>query len=113
MTRDLIEREYELLEALLAAEFPGVAELRAQAASVRAGREGLIVDLMVDPLAPAAPVVARVPVQAVVDGEGYDGGLLLVVDDGRLSAIEYWWVTEDPPLSMPPLAVVGRAIPTA
>ena len=50
--------------------------------------------------------------QAVVDGDGYDGGLLLYVDEGSLSAFEYWWVTEDPPAVMPPLSAIGSPIAT-
>jgi hypothetical protein len=40
-------------------------------------REGMIVDLRVSADGPPAAVVNRTPVQAVVDGDGYDGGLLL------------------------------------
>jgi hypothetical protein len=49
-------------------------------------------------------------VQAVVDGDGYDGGLLLYVDEGSLSGLEYWWVTKDPPAVMPPLSAIGSPI---
>jgi len=77
---------------------------------VTARREGLIIDLVVELGTPRAKVRARVPVQAVVDGDGYDGGLLLYVDEGSLSALEYWWVTEDPPAVMPPLSAIGPPI---
>jgi hypothetical protein len=66
--------------------------------------------LAVEPGAPKAKVLARVPVQAVVDGDGYDGGLLLYVDEGSLSALEYWWVTEDPAAVMPPPSAIGSPI---
>lgn len=110
MTRPLSQREHDILDLLLSANFPGVDELRVQAVTVLADREGLIIDLVVDPSQPRADVIQRTPVHAVVDGDGYDGGLLLFVDDGTLSALEYWWVTEDPPSEFPPLSAVGRPI---
>ena len=70
----------------------------------------MIIDLVVDDVAPLAAVPSRMPVHAVVDGDGYDGGLLLFVDDGRLSALEYWWVTEDMPDEFPPLSSIGQPI---
>ncbi len=70
----------------------------------------MIMDLIVADGLPLAWVVARIPVQAVVDGGGYDGGLLLYVDGGRLSALEYWWVTEDEPAELPPLTATGQPI---
>ncbi len=70
-------------------------------------RDGMVVDLVVSEGLPNASVVSRTPVQAVVDGDGYDGGLLLFVDDGRLSALEYWWVTEEVPDEFPPASAIG------
>ncbi|HEY1487704.1 MAG TPA: hypothetical protein VGF84_16470 [Micromonosporaceae bacterium] len=70
----------------------------------------MIVELRVDPGLARAEVINRVPVQAVVDGHGHDGGLLLYVDDGRLSAIEYWWVTEEMPGEFPPAETIGAPI---
>jgi len=77
---------------------------------VTARREGLIIHLVVEPGTPKANVLARVPVQAVVDGDGYAGGLLLNVDEGSLSALEYCCATEDPPAVMPPLSAIGSPI---
>jgi hypothetical protein len=109
--RPLSERERDILDLRLAADFPGFKELRQQAASVSVEREGMIIDLIVTEETPrAAAVINRTPVQAVVDGDGYDGGLHLFVDDGRLSALEYWWVTEERPDVMPPLAAIGAPI---
>ena len=110
MPRPLSAREREILDLLLSVEFPGVTELREQARSVTADREGMIIDLIVGDELPRAEVLSRTPVQAVVDGDGYDGGLLLFVDDGQLSALEYWWVTEEKPSMLPPLSAVGRPI---
>jgi hypothetical protein len=106
----LSSRERAILDLLLSADFPGVEALRAQAQGVAAEREGLIIDLLAPANSPSAQVVGRTPVQAVVDGDGYDGGLLLFVDHGQLSALEYWWVTEDPPDDFPPLSAVGHPI---
>lgn len=110
MARVLNAREQAILEWLLSVDFPGVDALRQQARSAAAEPDGLIIDLVVDPDTTRARVLDRVPVQAVVDGDGFDGGLLLYVDDGRLSGIEYWWVTENPPEEMPPLSAVGNPI---
>ncbi len=70
----------------------------------------MVIDLIVSAERSPAAVVSRTPVQAVVDGDGYDGGLLLFVDDGQLSALEYWWVTEEPPCVMPPLTAIGAPL---
>lgn len=111
VTRLLSDRERDVLDLLLSVDFPGAVELRQQATSVSAEREGMIIDLIVSDGSPRAAVVNRTPVQAVVDGDGYDGGLILFVDDGRLSALEYWWVTEERPDVMPPLTAIGAPIP--
>lgn len=110
MPRSLSPRERTILDLLLSANFPGVEALRVQAQAVTAERDGLIIDLLPPQNSPTAQVVNRTPVQAVVDGDGYDGGLLLFVDDGLLSALEYWWVTEEPPTELPPLSAVGHPI---
>jgi hypothetical protein len=108
--RPLATREVDVLRLLLSVDFPGVEELRDQATSASAEGKGMIVDLIVDEELPRAEVVSRTPVQAVVDGDGYDGGLLLFVDNGQLSAIEYWWGTEEMPEVFPPTSAVGKPI---
>ena len=110
VTRSLSPRERAALDALLAADFGGAPELRSQAESVLASNDGMVVDLVVDRALPTATVVHRVPVQAVVDGADYDGGLILYVEEGRLSGLEYWWVTEDKPDDFPPASAVGRPV---
>ena len=112
MARPLSARERELLDLLLSADFPGVEELREQAGSVSADGARMVIDLIVSEDAPRATVVSRTPVQAVVDGDGYDGGLLLFVDQGQLSGLEYWWVTEEEPDVFPPPSAVGQPIPS-
>lgn len=107
VNRALRPRERAALDTLLAAEFAGVGELRAQAETALAANDTLVVDLIVDSSLPKAVVSHRVPVEAPVDGAGYDGGLILYVDDGRLSALEYWWVTEEPPNGFPPAVAIS------
>lgn len=108
--RPLSPRERATLDLLLSVDFPGAEALRKQALSASAEGKHMVVGLVIDERLPRAKVISRTPVQAVVDGDGYDGGLLLFVDDGRLSALEYWWVTEDMPDVFPPLSAVGQPI---
>jgi hypothetical protein len=58
------------------------------------------VDLTVEDIAPLAEVASQVPVEADVLG-GQGGGLILFVDEGRLSCLEYWSV-DDKPAEFPP-----------
>lgn len=99
MNRALKSSERAALDVLLAADFPGAVELRAQAPTARVidtCKCGCpTINLTVDQAAPVADVTSRVPVQADVV-EGQDGGLLLFVDDGRLSCLEYWTVDGTP-----------------
>jgi hypothetical protein len=64
----------------------------------------------VDEFLPKAADSGRVPVEAAVDGAGHAGGLMLWVDDGRLSALEYWWVTEKAPDGFPPASAIGMPV---
>ncbi len=110
VNRALHPRERNALDILLAAEFAGADELRAQAETALAANDTLVVDLIVDRSLPKAVVSHRVPVEAAVDGAGYVGGLILYVDDGRLSALEYWWVTEEAPDGFPPAAAISTPV---
>jgi hypothetical protein len=96
--RDLTETEARTVRALLALEFPGVVELRAQLSHARVvGRCDCgcpTVDLLVSEAAPRSPVETRArlaPVEGLVaaDEEGLPGEIILFVDDGRLSSLEY------------------------
>jgi hypothetical protein len=49
-------------------------------------------------------------VQAAADGAGHGGGLILYVDDGWLSALEYWWVTEERHGAFPPALAIGAPV---
>jgi hypothetical protein len=101
--RPLTASERGALDALLAVDFPGVAELRIQARTVRA-TEGCAcgcptVNLEVDSEAPRAAVTSGVPVEANVVDEG--AGLILFVADGRLSLLEYWTTEDETPTEFP------------
>ena len=69
--------------------------------------EGLIIDLVVGERLPAARVRNRAPVEASVH-EGDDvGGLILFVEGGRLSALEYWWTSDQKPREFLPASAIG------
>jgi len=104
--RPLASNERELLDALLRREFPGVGELRLQARQTSASPGctcgcGTIA-LHVPDDSPRSSASHLVPVEGtVVTAEGEPiGGLLLFVDDGRLSSLEVYAYGDDP-LPMP------------
>ena len=97
-TRELSHRERELLDRLLAADFPGVKELRQQAPSV-VGRscdcgQCASVHLIVnrDAAAPPSAATGQVPSRAELPSttEHPGGGLVLTVEDGYLSYLEVY-----------------------
>jgi hypothetical protein len=104
--RSLNESERQVLALLLAQDFPGAAELREQVDSARVSRQCDCgcpsVDLVVDGDVPHAAVVSRTPVNAQVAG-GVGGGLIVFVDDGRLSGLEYYSAEDHVPGSWPEL----------
>ena len=102
--RPLLPRERALLDLLLAEDFPGAPELRLQAASVRgrlSNNDPTMVELqVVDPNAPRAEVITRVPVEAEVIGVTPPQEVLIHVVDGRLDCLElvtYGTVLEELP----------------
>jgi hypothetical protein len=113
VARSLLPNERAALDALLDCEFEGAAALRAQAISVLADGSGLIIDLVVDHSLPPADVTTRVPVGAPVIGDdgAWSNGLILFVQEGRLSALEYWWTTDEMPDSFPEPAKIGPPEP--
>ena len=109
--RPLSQQESAALRALLSCDFVGGDALRRQAESATASGDGLIIDLIVDPSLPAAVVTSRVPVDVpVIDPEGNHGGLLLFVDDGRLSGLEYWWTGDAKPDDFPDSGWLGEPV---
>ncbi len=111
MARPLLVNERAALYALLACDFEGVSELRRQARTVTTDGSGLIINV-VDPAEPAAPMVATVPVEAPVrDSNGsLVNGLMIFTTEGRLSALEYWWTTEEMPNAFPESEQIGPPI---
>jgi hypothetical protein len=94
---------------LLATEvFDGVDLLRQQVPEAFATRqwiEGLpSIDLTVGETVPAAPGRVMSPIHRLVqDDSGTEiGFILLWIDSGRLSALEYAWFTDDAPTELPP-----------
>lgn len=91
--RPLLPRERALLDLLLTENSPGAAGLRLQSASVR-GRlwnddDPTLVELqVVDPAAPRAEVITRVPVEAETINGTLPHQLLVHVVDGLLNCLE-------------------------
>jgi len=110
--RSLSEPERLVLGALLAPDFPGAAELRAQLTRVQViGKCDCgcpTVDLAVPPDVAPSPVTTRARLAPVegrvtpVAGEP-PGDIILFVDDGRLSCLEYVSYDEPSPAEWPPL----------
>ncbi len=104
--RPLSPVERGVLDGALRLDFPGVAALRRQAVPAQ-GTRGCdcgcgTIALHVPEQVPEAHVTDRTPADGtVVDADGAAvGGLLLFVDDGRLSALEVYSL-DDEVLAMP------------
>jgi hypothetical protein len=106
--RALTRAERDVLDFMLSRDFPGAEELRSQvpvARVVAVWVEGLpSVDLAVPTTVDRAPVPDG-PIRngsEVRDEAGeYVGEVIVWATDGYLSAIEYAWVTDAPPTSLP------------
>lgn len=102
--RPLTGGERQLLDGLLAHEFPGVRELREQVSSARAipgcGCGCGTIDFVLEAgaHAPASTAQSPVPVEGEVhDGGGQAvGGLLLFLTGGRLGGLEVFSYGEEP-----------------
>lgn len=110
--RSLSGAERLVLDTLLAPDFPGAAELRAQLARVQViGTCDCgcpTVDLAVPPDVDPSPVKTRarlVPVEGRVKPVAGEppGDIILFVDDGRLSCLEYVSYDDPSPVEWPPL----------
>jgi hypothetical protein len=105
--RPLSAGERDLLDFLLAGDFPGAEELRGQARHAEVvGRCECgcpTIDLAIDRArARPAQVVARVPVSAPGAGMAPFEILLFVDDDGWIYSLEYVAHTGTPPAHLPP-----------
>jgi hypothetical protein len=118
--RPLSDAEQRILGALLSPEFPGVTELRAQVPHTQViGKCDCgcpTVDLFVSPEVPRSDVVTRsrlTPVEGRVRpvGDEPPGDIILFVDDGRLSCLEYVSYNNPPPSEWPALDRVAVTAP--
>jgi hypothetical protein len=110
-SRELTEREREILTFLLEADFQGAPELRVQAQSAKVA--GMCkcgcatIDLEVDrDRSPRAELSSRVPIQTSPRPETpvEDGlvSLILWTEDGWLSGVEISFISDEPPREFPP-----------
>jgi len=107
--RPLTPDEQRVLDLLLGNEYPGVEQLRLQAAGATVvGRCDCgcpTIYLAVPEEAARAPLTGRLaPVEGRVapqDGEP-QGDIILFLDDGRLTSMEYVFYTDAPPVGWPP-----------
>jgi hypothetical protein len=107
--RPLSADERRVILKILEPDFGGVEILREQVSEAFATRnwiEGLpSIDIMVGETVPAAPGNVASPIDRtlVINESGTTiGFLLLWIEAGRLSGLEYAWVTDEPPTDLPP-----------
>ena len=117
MRRRLERNEREVLLKMLSEPFLGAPELRAQVEHVFGvgGTSPTWLGFEVDPVVERSPCTqSRVPGNAwVFDDKGETIGMVLVwVDDGWLSALEYGWVTDEAPTTFPAAHAVRFLEPT-
>ena len=110
--RLLNEAEKRIMAALLAPDFPGVGELRAQVAdALVVGRCDCgcpTVELLVPPDAPSSMVTTHArlaPVEGHVTpiADEPPGDIILFVDDGRMTCLEYVSYDDPAPSEWPTL----------
>jgi hypothetical protein len=102
-TRRLTEREYALISAILEQLPPETARPVADQlvhATVRPGDVATVTDIVVpDHLTPASTADGPLPVRAFVAPEA--GEIIVWVTGGRLSGLEFAWITDEPPDQWP------------
>lgn len=98
-TRLLTVREQALISAVLAhlpPEAAGPLSDQLEHAAVRSDAVPTVLDLDVPDGPPPAPVAdGPLPVRALLPSDA--GEILVWVTDGRLSGLEFAWVTDEPP----------------
>ncbi len=112
--RPMTPGERAVVALILAEEFPGAAELRAQIDFVEVvakwGADSASVDLRVSEGAPCSPGSSGViPVDATVADKSGSlfGEILLWATDGYLSAIEYAWYGDESPSVLPEVEMIS------
>ena len=111
--RPMSPGEKDVVELILANEFPGAAELRAQVGFMQVvaqwGVDSASIDLLVLEGTPrSSGVDGVIPVNATVADESGSllGEILLWATDGYLSAVEYAWYGDEPPSSLPDTSMI-------
>ena len=102
----LTDRSRELLRHVLCqADFPGSGELLQQVSSlsVAGGPVTMLEFRVTGPVSASAFTDGPIPLSAMVlDAAGVASGELLIwVDDGYLSSLEFAWWSDDPPGQLP------------
>ena len=114
LPRPLTALEHQVIRAILVDGVPGVAELRAQLDSAKvsarwqpSGSPSIDLDISADlPAAQLADGVLPVDAHVYDEAENYVGELLVWLSGGRLSSLEFAWVTDEMPLSLPPVSSI-------
>ncbi|MGW5877206.1 hypothetical protein ACWFMI_11740 [Nocardiopsis terrae] len=106
--RELSPREKGVLEEILSRDIPGFEELRQQVQNARVsgnwGSDLPSIDIEVPETTPRSSVrniIAPVDVSVLGERGEYLGEILVWLDDGRISAVEYAWVSDSPPRELP------------
>ena len=105
--RPLTKIERKTLETLLSVDFTGVSALREQIPLARAAgstsRSAPTFDIIVPKDAPRSIPRNMAPIRAFAfdSSHEYTGEFILWLTDGHLSQLEYAWVTDETPRSLP------------
>jgi hypothetical protein len=113
-SRPLTQAELAVLRHILSASFPGAAELRQQITAARAvgnwepaGSPSIDISVPGDlPLAPVPDGPVPVAAQVFDDAGDYLGELLVWISGGRISGLEYSWITDEPPDRLPETGMI-------
>lgn len=114
--RSFDELQVRLLRHLLSVQFRGVEELRRQLdvakISKNWGETSASFDIVVPSDVPQASLAdGPAPIEALVEDERgeYLGELILWISQGTISALEYAWVTDMPPVKLPDVGEISVA----
>jgi hypothetical protein len=107
--RPLTDLERHVLAHLLSVNFAGVNELREQVRLARVAHNwkpdgSPSFDIWLPPDVPVSSFDGnQAPIEAHVSAaeDPYIGEMILWINNGKISALEYSWVTDDPPTILP------------